>query len=264
MSKLERSPSWQRQLDEQIAAGRWSSRGLFGLLERPDLANRIGERLSGEDCVKFLADLEALLDGRLVPRVESDDPRLVQAKRLWDKGWGRELGFETFDDYLATIPEIPDFLAADDPELPLLFLADPRLGLTRSCQLLGVRYTEFGYNDESAEPWDARHCDPVEPFWFRCHNGRPNRNRKPVDCWAECRGNRLAGTAIVGLMAYIHKPDIVKEGEWVIDLPGSVFRRTRDYCACLRVWDGRAKLGLLRDARVARPHCGSLVFRREC
>jgi hypothetical protein len=206
--------------------------------------------------------IQRLTSGGVSP--ESDDPRLIQAKRLWDKGWGRELGLDNFEAYLATIPEIPEFLLEDDPELPLLFLADPRLGLARSCQLLGVWYAEFEYSDESAEPWDAHHCDPVEPFWFRCHNGRPNRGRKPKDCRAECRGNRLAGTAMVGLMAYIHKSDIVKEGKWTIDLPGSVSRRDRGCCAYLKVWNGRAGLFLYGVAGVAVPDCGSLVFRREC
>jgi len=69
--KLERLPSWQRQLDEQIGAGLWSRPGLFGLLDHPERANRLGELLSGRDRERALADLDLFLAGRLVPRPES-------------------------------------------------------------------------------------------------------------------------------------------------------------------------------------------------
>ncbi|MCI0479515.1 hypothetical protein L0Y59_03140, partial [Candidatus Uhrbacteria bacterium] len=58
--------------------------------------------------------------------MKNDDPRAVQAKVLWDKGFGRESGCRSFQDYLATIPEIPPELVDDDPRFPLLVLVDDR------------------------------------------------------------------------------------------------------------------------------------------
>ncbi len=51
----------------------------------------------------------------------------IQAKRLWDRGFGRDpsVKAKNFKAYLAGILQIPASLLADDPELPLLSLADP-------------------------------------------------------------------------------------------------------------------------------------------
>ena len=41
--------------------------------------------------------------------VNTDDARTIQAKVLWDAGFGKELWYKTFEEYLATIPEIPEW-----------------------------------------------------------------------------------------------------------------------------------------------------------
>ncbi len=191
-----------------------------------------------------------------------DNTRVTQAKRLWDLGYGRALGYESFEVYLATIPEIPASLLADDPELPLLTLDDPRVPRTARAKLAGVKYAEFGYNDQSHIPFDKRHETSKTPYWFRAHNGRPNRGRKPSECRAELTGNLLAGTVDVGLALFTQHKNVVKEGEHVMELPGSVPRDVRGYCACLYVWDGQPKLNSYGDGN-ANPHYGAVVFRRE-
>jgi hypothetical protein len=192
---------------------------------------------------------------------KSDDLRHIQAKRLWDRGFGRELEFDSFDTYLATIPEIPARLLEDDPELPLLSLADPRLGLIKACELIGIKHEEFSYTEGDAVPWDERHKDLVKPFWLRHNDGRTNRNRRPDHCRDECTGDILAGTALVGIMAYLHHPEIIVEDEHVIDLPGSVHRDGRVHCAYLGVWGGRVELDVCRGSDIAYPDCGSLRLR---
>lgn len=264
-------PSWLKQVLEH--AEHFTPAGIHGLLDHWRLTNRLGELLSNTpakavDLETFLVLQEAAAVSPAASATSASttlstpaEIRVAQARRPFDLGFGGEdVEFET---YLEGIPEIPKSLIADDPNLPYLFLADPRLGLVESCRLIGIKYAELGYTDESAGPYDDRHRDPVEPFWFRCSDGRPNRKRKPIDCRTECTGVLLAGTAMVGIMAYAHKSDIVKEGERVIDLPSSVYRVVRGYCACLKVWHGEPLLRLDRNAKVAVPHCGSLVFRRE-
>ncbi|MFH1253573.1 MAG: hypothetical protein V1664_04575 [Candidatus Uhrbacteria bacterium] len=269
-------PGWLSQIIE--LAKRFTTTGFHGLMVNHTATDPLGRALYYKEITP--QQVLDLIAGRLVLREAAAVPpaasaampapitpsapaeiRLAQARRLFELGFGGEgVIFET---YLEGIPEIPAFLVANDSKLPLLFLADPRPGLVKACQLIGIKYAEFGYGDESAEPCDKRHSDPTEPFWFRCNDGRSNRNRKPTDCRIECTGNLLAGTAMVGVTAYAHKVDIVKEGEHIIDLPGSVDRDARGDCAYLGVWRGQPKLFLDRDAEIAYPHYGSLVFRRE-
>ncbi|TAL51200.1 hypothetical protein EPN81_00640 [Patescibacteria group bacterium] len=193
------------------------------------------------------------------------DPRAAMAKRLWDRGFGRDEAVKTknFKSYLQGIPQIPASMLVDDPELPFLSLADPRSGLLRICKLLGIKFEELGYTDGDAEPFDGRFILPIIPFWFRHDGGRKNRNLRPDHCRDEQTGDTLVGTAVEGLFAFAHHPEIVKEGEHIIDLPGTVLRGRRVSCACLRVWGGQTQLHLHRHSDVPSPDCGSLCVRRK-
>lgn len=189
----------------------------------------------------------------------------IQAKRLWDRGFGRDPAVKTknFKAYLAGIPQIPESLLAPDTDLPLLSLCDPRLGLLRSCKLLGIQYEELSYTEDSAVPFDANFPLPTGPFWFRHDDGRANSGRRPGRCRDELTGDIQAGSAMEGIFAYAHHPTIVVEGEHVIDLPRTVRRDDRVCCACLGAWSGRAGLSLYRDSDIAFPRCGTLRLRRK-
>jgi hypothetical protein len=70
------------------------------------------------------------------------DQRLIQAKVLWDVGWGQVLGHKTFQSYLETIPPPPGFLAEEEAEFPMLVLVDARLPLVTACRLTAVACPE--------------------------------------------------------------------------------------------------------------------------
>ena len=191
------------------------------------------------------------------------DPREIAVKRLWDRGFGKAVKARNFKAYLAGIPQIPAGLLADDADLPFLSLVDPRPGLLRSCKLLWIQFEELGYAEDSSVPFDQNFPLPTGPFWFRHDNGRKNRKRRPDHCRDELTGDIQAGSAMEGIFAYAHHPDIVKKGEHVIDLPGTVRRDARVNCAYLGVWDGQARLSLSGDAGFANPSCGALRLRRK-
>ncbi len=193
---------------------------------------------------------------------KSDDPRVIQAKRLFDLGWGRELGIDRFEDYLETVPEIPESLLANDPDFPLLGLDDPRVGLSRSCEMAGVQLKGLGYSNEDAVPCDKRHADLTEPYWFRAHDGRKNRNLNPSDCRAEAKAPIFAMTAQVGLITFVHYSNVIKEGGHILYCPGTLHREWPALCAYLEVWSEQPKLGLNRYG-IADPSYGSGGFRRE-
>ena len=211
--------------------------------------------------VEFQAFINTYKDG--AKALKSNDPRLIQAKVLWDKGFGRELNIDSFERYLATIPEIPTSLLAEDSALPLLRLVDPRLGLTKTCELFGIKFKEFGYSDADAVACDAHHEIPNTPFWVRAHDGRKNRNRKPNVCRDECKDKLFSMTAMVAIMLWIQDPSIIKQGEHVLDCPGSVHRAARGLCAYLDVWCGEVGLHLHRSAGSAGSNYGAGAFRRE-
>lgn len=201
--------------------------------------------------------IDRLSAGGIV-KEKTKDPRIIQARRFWKKGWGRELGFKKFQQYLDTIPEIPLSLLADRPDLPLLVLVDPRLGIVKSCRLAGLKYEEYGWNDKTLEPYDDRHNIPTDkPYWIRASDGSPNLKRKPSDCRDECIGQLFAGTADVGIAIWIQ----YSPRGHVMDLPGSVHSGYRDHCAFV-VPFGNPRLDA--DWSVdALPGCGSVVFVRE-
>lgn len=205
--------------------------------------------------------IRRLTDGGAV--LKSDDPRVFQAKVLWDKGLGRGIGIDTFEDYLATIPQIPTTFIFNDTDFPLLRLVDPRLGLVNTCKLFGIKFEEFGYSDADVVPCDDRHEIPNTPFWVRAHDGCKNRNRKPSICRDECSDKFFAMTAMVAIMVWVQDPSIIKEDEHVLDCPGSVHRSGRGFCAYLDVWGGEVELYLGGYAGAVHPHCGSGGFRRE-
>ncbi len=185
------------------------------------------------------------------------DIRRKQAKKYWDRGFGRK--FKNFAAYLVTIPEVPASLLADNPEFPLLVLVDPRLGHVESCRLAGLKYVEYGNDDDTLVPCDNRHAMPTDaPYWVRAHDGLPNLNRKPADCLAECTGRRYAGTADIGIAIYVQ----YGKRQHFMDLPGSVHRHDRADCAYLDVWVDGPELRSYGDG-YASPGYGSVVFVRE-
>lgn len=189
----------------------------------------------------------------------------IQAKRLWDRGFGLDPSIQAknFKVYLQGIPRIPASLLVEDSNLPLLSLADPRPGLLRSCKLLGIQHEELGYKDGDAVPFEDRFVMPTQPFWFRHDDGRKNRNRRPDHCRDELTGDIQAGTAMEGIFVYAHHPDIVKENEHILDLPGTVHHSSRADCACLRVWGGQVELDLNWSSDIASPGYGTLRLRRK-
>lgn len=191
----------------------------------------------------------------------SGDPRVAQARRYFDLGYGRALGFPSFEVYLATVPEIPEHLVAYDPAFDILALVDPRLPRTVRCRLVSLRYKELGYDDGSWFPCDERHETTTMPFWIRAHDGRRNRSRRPSICLADCTGNVFGGVVDVGIALYTHQSGIVVEDEHVMRLPGSVLRDSREGHACLEKLNGEARL-VVNFSDGANPKYGTVTFRQ--
>lgn len=198
-----------------------------------------------------------------VSRATERDP-FKRATKLWWDTIGSAIDARTIKQYRAKIAPVPAYLIdLDDrhPALNRLMLDDPRLPRTVRAELIGVKHKEYGYTDDTLVEFDARHATPSEPYWFRAHDGRPNRGRKPSDCRAECTGDLLGGTGDVLLALFLSDRAIVRQHQHIMDGPGSVSRDIRRWCSYLRVWDGGPELSA-HWVDGANPSYGSVVFRR--
>jgi hypothetical protein len=172
-----------------------------------------------------------------------DDIREVQAKRYWDLGVGRELGFSSFEAYLASIPQLPTAFNVDNTEFPIRVLVETRIGLKRLCEIGNIA---FEGNDETFIAYDERYSEFKQPTWIRIQDGRKNRNRSVKDCRKNFAKYERGLTALRGVCAYLQHAEVVsewtKDGAHVMDLSGSVLSEIRGFAAFLGVDEGRAKL----------------------
>jgi len=158
--------------------------------------------------------ISRLTSGGMGARTE--DVRAVQAKVLWDKGWGKELGYGTFSDYLATIPEAPPFPEKYDERFPILTLVDARPGIGTSCDLAWVGHgDDTDYADfESAESRDRK------VYWIRCQDGQRNHGRNVLDCRRSFATDERGLTPTEGVALFAQRPQAIDAGTHSMDLPG--------------------------------------------
>lgn len=171
----------------------------------------------------------------------SDDLRIVRAKRLFDLGVGRELNLTRFENYLATIPGVPEALLREDRHFPHLILVEPRIGLTNLCALGNF---VFSGDDKTFVPWNEAYANPTSPVWIRMRDGRKNRNRNPSACRTSFYLDEFGLTALEGVCSYLEVPSVVEEMEdnpnaFAMVLLGSVLGTDRKEMASLFVKSGQ-------------------------
>lgn len=198
--------------------------------------------------------LQRVVEGRPVD-FQLEDRRTTQAWRLYDAGWGRELGQPSFQDYLATIPLVPDWPADWHEQFDRVILVDARLPLTKMCELLHV---DILGDDETFVDFHPEHA-LQGVYWMRCQDGRKYHNVSIRQCWKKFGPNEVGLTAAEGLCLFLQERGVLEDHFPV--LPGSVLRR-RGFSAFLRplesgpsldwIWSGHA------DAKFGAASRGSL------
>ena len=173
--------------------------------------------------------------------VKTDDPRQAQAKRLWDKGFGREQGFDMFDAYLATIPVVPEAFKADE-RFPELVLVDARLPITKACELLGV---DFSGDNQTYVDFDPKQAKSNKVYWILCQDGRKNYGKSVKSCRQSFAADEVGLSAYQGLAIFAQNPEGLKGR--AMDLPGSVRRDGRDDAAFLVCFFDRPRLSWCFD-----------------
>lgn len=187
-----------------------------------------------------------------------------QIDRLMQHGYHKELNM-TKHEYRESVHENILVLSLLRPKnlAPEFqpYIVDPRLGLTKTCKLLGIKFEEYGYDDDTFVPYDERYAELLtnKPYLVWATDGSSNLNRKPSDCRAKCTGERLAGTADVLIAIFAQRGEL----KHIMDGPGSVHRDDREGCAFLGRWCDVLGLFAGRNGD-ASPRCGAVVFVRGC
>lgn len=145
-----------------------------------------------------------------------DDIRETQARNLFQLGWGAIIGFARFDDYLASIPEVPSW--SEDKRFDRIVLVDVRIPLSEACRCAGLH--SFQHDPRFEEPARA-HMPAV--YWMRCQDGRRYRGLKLGE--VRYRRDERGMMAAEGVALYAQDPRVLIQHN--IDLPGSSVRWIR-------------------------------------
>ncbi len=178
-----------------------------------------------------------------------EDVRASQARALWKKGWGRALGFATFEAYLASTPEVPAYLSVEDSAFPSLVLVDGRLSVLQASHLLGVVVN--GNRTTASIPLMQ---DRRGVYWMRCQNGERFIGWS-MDAAKQAGGSGEAGLdAAEGLAVLAQDSSLPRRHH--LDLPNTPHPDWYPNGACLGLWNGKLELRW-RRTDIADPRCGT-------
>jgi EmrB/QacA subfamily drug resistance transporter len=158
--------------------------------------------------------------------IEKADPRLIQARILWDKGIGQKLGFGSYTEYLATIPPAPVSSSEITSRFPYLVLVDTRLSVGQMCATLEV--TIKGTEQTATLP---NLQAGQEVYWVYAQDGQSNRNRTAREIVGTFGNNEVGLDVKEGLCLFAIYPKILT-GHF-IDLPATVHEGFDANAACL-------------------------------
>ena len=105
-----------------------------------------------------------------------------QARILWDKGFGKAVGYDDFEHYLASIPPISMFLFPQNEAFPHLVLVEGRLDIKNAVICSGLKPKLVEFDNGSTMLRYPNDNDPRFPDktkkgirWMRCNIGFDDR-----------------------------------------------------------------------------------------
>lgn len=155
---------------------------------------------------------------------ETSSDRETLVRRLWDKGFGVELDYENFEEYLEDIPPVPEQLLAHDEKFPELVLVDARVSAETAAQLLGVSIKAGA--DRTTLPSLQILSDTA--YWMRC---RISRSNDPSEA---------SLSVLEGLMLYALHPETLDN--YFLDLVSSPHEDRPGSIAVLGKWPTQAEI----------------------
>ncbi|MEI7511868.1 MAG: hypothetical protein WCK01_00185 [Candidatus Uhrbacteria bacterium] len=171
-----------------------------------------------------------------------------QARRLYEKGFAGDL---SFDEYVASIPMIPDFPESYTARFPELLLVDARLSVQRQCELLGVDFSNESHSYVNADFYRAK---TSKVYWIRAQDGRVYKGKSAIACRTAFAEDEVGLSVHEGLALFAQNGDKL-QGRGM-DLPASVRPEACEYVVFLSWFLARPLLSWSWGG-YAVPHCGS-------
>ncbi len=163
------------------------------------------------------------------------NPRLAQARVLWNAGFGKEVGATSFSEYLTGIPAVPDELKHENSAYPHLILVDARVPAATVCRLLGVQPKGNALTANMAHLQEKGIV-----YWMRCQDGGRHRGRSVKDAESTFDAGEQGLSAVEGLALVLQMPTLLQER--YLDLANSVHDGFENSTACLGTWNGNPEL----------------------
>ena len=136
------------------------------------------------------------------------DVRVMQARALWDNGWGRGR-FASFEAYLQTIPLVPR--APIDPRYGRAVLVDTSMRMVDACRVLGLA---FG-GDECVFNFAPSRGPDAEVYWIWVISSCANAGMTPYHVVQSCWTSERGVTALEGVALFAQYPHVLSGGRAV-------------------------------------------------
>lgn len=172
----------------------------------------------------------------------------IQSFRLWKKRFGNEY---LFDEYLAAVPPIPEYLKPANARFPELVLVDACYSMQVTCELASVNWTRYWANYSPNVPGeslsgarglllDVQPFSPEAQYWMRCNDGWRNRGKSSDAVISSFASDERGMRMHEGIALIVQKLEVIRD--FVLVLPGSRTVSTgwpphECYGSCLR-WHG--------------------------
>lgn len=180
--------------------------------------------------------------------------RLIQARLLWERGFGNVLSLNDFRTYLEGIPAIPDVLLAEDAAYPYLILVDARVSAAKAASLLTV--SPKG-NEQTPHMPDLQHTSHA--YWMRCNTGDRFAGHSVHTAETTFAENEQGLSAQEALALFAQHPEVLADR--YLDLAASRHEGFENSAGCLGRWDEKTELRW-RWRDHADPRCFTVTRKR--
>lgn len=185
------------------------------------------------------------------------DIRIAQARILWNLGWGIELGYTSFEDFLATVPGLPKWPDEYKTHFDqaILVYAPDKLSLVTACHLTGISVAR---NVDNVVPYYSFQ-EKREVYWIYCQSGRRHCRKSAQYCRKSCAKFEIGLSAFEGVSLFAQDRSVLcgkSRGE-PLGLPGSTRENHSNQVAYLRIDRDKSPMLFFDQGRHALDDLGS-------
>lgn len=218
-------------LDRVVASGIVLDTSMIGELITQDLV------LQSRGTSGLGSAIRAVIDAS---RIHSDvmvtiDPTMIHARRLWDAGFGKVLGFDSFETYARLLPAVPHNLRSEPDGFEHLLLIDARVSVEQTAKLLGV--TIEG-SSATAQQESLRAVG--EAYWTRLSHAPHHVGKSVIDASSAVQPTERGATIAEALMLMVQSPSILHDR--YLDCPQDSHEGFANSVASIGIWNDAVQI----------------------